>query len=322
MGSTFLRMRLSRLILLLLVTSLAISFAHAATDSADAAHIHVQLVVPGQSLQPGAANHAGLYFKLEPGWHIYWKNAGDSGEPPHLKWTLPDGITAGDLQFPAPRRLPLGPLMDFGYENEVLFPFSLNVASAAKRGPAILHAKADWLVCREVCIPGKAELELKREVAGPGMPVSFAEPDASLYQRWSNSLPQPLPSSDKAVIQPTPTGFRLGITTGQRETQAAFRTSSTIPPRRRPRRQPAASSSTSKRTQTSPRIPPSSTASSNSPAAAPTRSPRFPASSPRLRRPSSGPLSSASSAWHSLADSSSTSCPASFRCCSSRAWRW
>ena len=110
----------------------------------------------------GHAREAGLYFKIDPGWHIYWKNAGDAGEPPHLKWTLPEGITAGPLEFPAPRRLPLGPLMDFGYENEVLFPFTFNVADTAKPGSAILHAKVDWLVCQASCIPGKAELEVTR----------------------------------------------------------------------------------------------------------------------------------------------------------------
>lgn len=215
-------MRLIRLIFALLLPLAAGLLAHAANDSADVAHLHVQLVVPEQSLQPGAANHAGLYFKLEPGWHIYWKNAGDSGEPPHMKWTLPDGITAGQLQFPAPKRLPLGPLMDFGYENEVLFPFDLDVAGSAKRGPAILHAKADWLVCREVCIPGKAELELKRDVTAPGATVSTGEPDASLWQRWSNALPKPPANSAKIVFQPSPTGFRLAVTTGQRETEATF----------------------------------------------------------------------------------------------------
>ena len=196
--------------------------ALAASKSADVAHLHVQLVVPGQSLQRGAANHAGLYFKLESGWHIYWQNAGDSGEPPHVKWTLPDGITAGPLQFPAPRRLPLGPLMDFGYENEVLFPLDLNVSAAAKRGPATLQAKVDWLVCREVCIPGKAELEVKRDVAVAGVASSTGEPDAGLWQRWASRLPGEPPPNAKIVFQPTPTGFRLGVTTGRRETEAAF----------------------------------------------------------------------------------------------------
>jgi thiol:disulfide interchange protein len=213
-------MRLSRFIF---VFSLgACAMARAASNSADVSHLHVQLVVPGQSLRPNAANDAGLYFKIEPGWHIYWKNAGDSGEPPHIKWTLPEGITASALEFPAPKRLPLGPLMDFGYENEVLFPLTLNVADSVKRGPALLHAKVDWLVCREVCIPGKAELETTREVAAPGAASSTGEPDSGLFERWSNSLPKPLNASAKVIFQQTPTGFRIGVTTGQRETEAAF----------------------------------------------------------------------------------------------------
>ena len=75
----------------------------------------------------------GLLFDLEPGWHVYWTNAGDSGEPPAVKWTLPAGVTVGPLQFPAPKRLPLGPLMDFGYETQVLFPAELHVAGDTKR---------------------------------------------------------------------------------------------------------------------------------------------------------------------------------------------
>ena len=158
-------MRLTRLISALILLLAAGLPALAVSNSADVAHLRVQLVVPDSSLTRGQPPRAGLYFKLEQGWHVYWKNAGDSGEPPRIKWTLPEGITAGPLQFPAPRRLPLGPLMDFGYEDEVLFPFELKASSGAKTGPAVLHAKVDWLVCREVCIPGKAELEATRPVS-------------------------------------------------------------------------------------------------------------------------------------------------------------
>ena len=180
-------MRQLRTILALIPFLAAGTAARAATSAADVAHLHVQLVFPSATLNQGQSAKAGLYFKLEQGWHVYWKNAGDSGEPPRIKWTLPDGIAAGALQFPPPTRLPLGPLMDFGYENEVLFPFDLRVTPDAKPGPAVLHAKVDWLVCREVCIPGKAELEATREVAaksGGGTPV---EPDASLYAATEQS---------------------------------------------------------------------------------------------------------------------------------------
>ena len=122
--------------------------AQTAKSYADVAHLHVQFVLPQTTLYPGGPNTAGLYFKLESGWHVYWQNAGDSGEPPRINWTLPQGITAGPLQFPAPKRLPLGPLMDFGYEDEVLFPFSFDVPKSAAPGPAALDAKVSWLVCR------------------------------------------------------------------------------------------------------------------------------------------------------------------------------
>jgi thiol:disulfide interchange protein DsbD len=197
--------------------------AFAASNSADVAHLHVQLIFPDSDLYLGGQNQAGLYFKLEPGWHVYWQNPGDSGEPPHIHWTLPSGLSASPLQFPAPKRLPLGPLMDFGYENEVLFPFHFDVAKAAKPSSAVLHAKVDWLVCREVCIPGKADLEESVRIL-PGAPVAdlISSPDQELWKRLSNSRPQSLPSADKAVFQAAPTGFRLAVETGQRETQAAF----------------------------------------------------------------------------------------------------
>ena len=197
--------------------------AWAASSSADVAHLHVQLVLPQYQLYPGGRNDAGLYFKLEPGWHIYWKNAGDSGEPPSIQWTVPNGVTASPLQFPPPKRLPLGPLMDFGYENEALFPFSFDVTRAAKPGPAVLQAKVNWLVCREVCIPGKAELEMKVQLLASAQGATTTSyVDENLWKRWGNSLPKPLPSTENVAFQPTATGFRLGIETGQRETQGVF----------------------------------------------------------------------------------------------------
>src|SRR5579863_9388101 len=215
-------MRLKRLIFSIVFLLLAGKLTLAATNSADAAHLHVQLVVPASALTAGGPADAGLYFKLEPGWHVYWKNAGDSGEPPRMKWTLPDGISAGPLQFPVPKRLPLGPLMDFGYEDEVLFPFQLKVAANAKSGPAVLHAKVDWLVCREVCIPGKAELETTRPITDQTSQAATVEPDATLFARLGNRLPQPPPSAFKAGFEPTATGFRLTLLTGHKETQASF----------------------------------------------------------------------------------------------------
>jgi thiol:disulfide interchange protein/DsbC/DsbD-like thiol-disulfide interchange protein len=215
-------MRLFKSIAGLLLLPTAAIPAHAVSNSADAPHVHVQLVVPASTLTLGKAADAGLYFKIDQGWHVYWKNAGDAGEPPHIKWTLPDGITAGSLQFPAPKRLPLGPLMDFGYEDEVLFPFSMNVAAAAKPGPAVLYAKVDWLVCQASCIPGKAELEVTRPVTSTNSEAISVSPDRDIFERLSNRLPKTLPAEAKAIFQSTKDGFRLSVETGRKEIEAAF----------------------------------------------------------------------------------------------------
>jgi len=215
-------MRILRLIFVGLLGLAAGLPAGAVSNAADAPHVHVQLVVPDSALNRGQAAKAGLYFKIDEGWHVYWKNAGDAGEPPHMKWTLPEGISAGPLEFPAPKRLPLGPLMDFGYENEVLFPFAVNVGQTAATGPAVLHAKASWLVCQASCIPGKAELEVSRDVNEHSGKAALMAGDAALMARLSDRLPRSLPAGVKAEFQPSKEGFRLFLNTGKKETAAAF----------------------------------------------------------------------------------------------------
>ena len=216
-------MRLFRILFVVFIALVAGVTVNAGPNSADAPHLHVQLVAPEDEIYPGGNNQIGLYFKLEPGWHVYWKNAGDAGGPPRIRWTLPDGVTAGPLQFPAPKRLPLGPLMDFGYEDEVLYPMKLDVAPRVKNGKAVLDANVDWLVCREVCLPGKAELKLMLQLSSDKPPVvSGSSEDAALMQRLASTLPQPLPPSVKVAFQPTQDGFRLGIESGKRETAAQF----------------------------------------------------------------------------------------------------
>jgi len=216
-------MRLPRYVFALFFLLCAGLPARAASSSFDDEHVHVQLVFRNAQLFPGAGDHGGLYFKLEPGWHVYWKNPGDAGEPPHIHWTLPEGVTAEPLQFTAPTRLPLGPLMDYGYENEVLFPFRLVIAKSVKPGTAVLHAKVDWLVCRGSCIPGKADLEITQKILAT---APTGEPDdgpgVEIWKRLAVLLPDALPPNDRVTFQPTNEGFRLTIETGQRELLATF----------------------------------------------------------------------------------------------------
>ncbi len=120
-------------------------------------HVEVSLVSEAKGVRPGLQAWVALRFQIEPGWHLYWKNPGDSGLPAEVKWTLPDGWTAGPLEWPTPERISVGPLTNFGFENELWLLAALTPKASAS---STVQAKAQWLVCRETCIPGKAELSL------------------------------------------------------------------------------------------------------------------------------------------------------------------
>ena len=183
-----------------------------------AQHLTAELVSLSPSIAPGGTLQVGLVLTLEEHWHVYWINAGDSGEPPKITWTLPEGITAGPMLFPIPSRLPLGPLMDFGYEDEVAFPVQLTAATTLKPGPIHLDAKVSWLVCREVCIPGKAHLGLNLNVVTGSAP---AEPVGAIGEALT-LIPKPLPADAKLTITGGKTDFVLNLITGGRETNAEF----------------------------------------------------------------------------------------------------
>lgn len=184
-----------------------------------AQHLTAELVSLAPAIAPGGTLDVGLVITLEEKWHVYWINAGDSGEAPRITWTLPRGITAGKMQFPIPSRLPLGPLMDFGYEDEVAFPVKLTADKSLKSGPIHLDAKVDWLVCREVCIPGKAHLGLNLTVDPKA--TSPAQPVGALGEALG-LLPKPLGPDIKLTVTGGKNEFVLDLTTGERTTDAEF----------------------------------------------------------------------------------------------------
>jgi len=183
-----------------------------------AQHLTAELVSYGSTIAPGGTLQAGLVLTLEEHWHVYWINAGDSGEPPHIKWTLPAGLTAGPMLFPPPSRLPLGPLMDFGYEETAAFPVTFTAAPSMKPGPVHVDALVDWLVCAQVCIPGKAHLGLNLTVGPPAAPV---QPVGALGQALT-LIPKPLPSGDSVTVTGGAKNFVVTFKTGARETDAEF----------------------------------------------------------------------------------------------------
>ncbi len=212
--------------LVVLIAAIAPAYAQPAPQpTTKAAHVTVTLLVPPAQLAPGENFTAGLDFTMEPGWHVYWINAGDSGEPPAAKWNLPPGVTADAMQFPPPKRLPLGPLMDFGYEDDVVFPIPMHVAQDFRpaQPQATFAAHVTWLVCREVCIPGKADLALARTAWSK--PAASPDVDAAaqnLIARFQSQLPKPLPTTDTATFSSTPKTFVLEVHTGSKQSSGQF----------------------------------------------------------------------------------------------------
>ena len=113
----------------------------------------------------------GLQIRHTPGWHTYWKNAGDSGSPTQLAWTLPPGVTAGEIVWPLPQKFPLGQLANYGYDGTVLLAVPLHIAPDFRAPPPLgdslpIGLRADWLVCRQECLPQSADLALALPVNG------------------------------------------------------------------------------------------------------------------------------------------------------------
>lgn len=144
----------------------------------------------------------GLQLTHQPDWHTYWKNPGDSGLPITVRWTLPTGITAGDIAWPVPKKIPIGNLANYGFDGTVLLPVPLSISAAfrpeANNNEIDVKLKANWLVCRKECIPEEGEFVLKIPVKG-----SMAANGAAFNKAFA-AQPQPVPggtagTSDSSV---------------------------------------------------------------------------------------------------------------------------
>jgi thiol:disulfide interchange protein DsbD len=126
--------------------------------------VAARLVAEG-SVSPGGVATVALEEKIADGWHTYWQNPGDAGSPTQIEWQLPPGWKADAIQWPVPRRLPVGPLMDYGYEGR-LWLLTRLTAPADVKGPVEIKAHASWLVCKNICIPEELALSMTLNAGG------------------------------------------------------------------------------------------------------------------------------------------------------------
>lgn len=164
-------------------------------------HIEVELISEVESIQPGQPFWVALRIKTEDHWHTYWQNAGDTGLPTDIKWQLPEGFSAGPIQWPYPNKILVAGMVNYGYEDETLLLTQITPPASLKTGASVdLVAKASWLVCQESCIPGDADLKL-------ALPVADGTPKIAVQwtQAFTNTRAKfPIENSDwkfQAAIQ-------------------------------------------------------------------------------------------------------------------------
>lgn len=166
------------------------------------------LVADVNAVVPGKPFTAGVLLRMVPNWHTYWKFPGDAGIPTEIKWKLPEGWKAGEIQWPIPLKLiEPGDLQIYGYHDEVLLLQQITPPLSLKETAVQLTAEVSWLVCEKICIPGSANVNLELPVAGQN-----AGANEELFARFRRSLPQSWPDPAVARARWQRQGMELRLT--------------------------------------------------------------------------------------------------------------
>src|SRR5690554_3349020 len=151
---------------LIVLTLFVAAFELAASESeiVEQPHLEAQLLAEYSQVQAG--QHLDVAVKLVPdaGWHTYWINPGDSGLATVIEWQLPEGVSAGEIQWPIAEKFNIDHLSNYGFEGDTYLLTTLTISEQFAETSLPITAKVDWLVCEEYCIPGSATLTLELPV--------------------------------------------------------------------------------------------------------------------------------------------------------------
>ena len=168
--------------------------ARAATHQVVTPQVRAELLAHAPAgVAAGKTLQLGLLIEHQPHWHTYWKNPGDSGLPTTMQWQLPAGFVAGDIDWPTPRKLPIGPLMNFGYEGRLLLPVPVQVPAGFSSQTLEVRLDAQWLVCKEVCIPESGQFAIRIPASGA------TAAHGALFAQARDAVPQELPAAQAAL---------------------------------------------------------------------------------------------------------------------------
>ncbi len=176
------RNRLPKALVVLVFALLLFSAGQSNAEPVRVGHVQAELISSVETIKPGESFYLGLRLTMDEYWHVYWRNPGDAGVPPTIEWTLPDGFVAGDIQWPVPERIAVPPLSNYGYEGSLLLPVLITPPEAIESDRVGINAHAEWLVCKEKCIPGETDLEIDLDVGD----------ESSLDENWIDRFDETL----------------------------------------------------------------------------------------------------------------------------------
>jgi thiol:disulfide interchange protein DsbD len=167
-----------------------------AVAAAEPEPIAARLVAERDALVPGDTTLLGIAFEVSDGWHLFWDGRNDTGGPVSVRPALPDGFRAGDLLWPAPKRLVSpGRILDHVYDDDVLLILPVVAPRDAKPGDrATLSCALDWVACRDACVLGEAAVSLTLPIAPAESGGARASAAAPLFERARARLPRTLPA--------------------------------------------------------------------------------------------------------------------------------
>jgi len=172
------------------LTCLTAALVAVAATNAFAANTQARLVLAQETAKPGDTVLAGIHLHMNPGWHTYWKNSGQSGLPTEIDWQLPAGVTAEAVQWPVPKKVPEKELTTYVHEDDAVLLVPLKLSKDLPLGALQLKAKVDWLECKTECIKEQGMVERTITLGSE----SKASKDAPLLEKWRAKLPKPADS--------------------------------------------------------------------------------------------------------------------------------
>lgn len=185
-------------------------------------HVQVSLLAEKSAIRAGQTITVALRQLIDAGWHTYWRNPGDSGQATSINWRLPQGAAAGEIQWPLPEAISLAPLMNYGYSDEVLLLTDITVPKNFSGNSFDIEGAANWLVCKEICIPEEAPFKLSIPILPEGLSPR-ASPHASAIAAAREQVPSPQPWPATVEAQPDGLHLKVDISGIERLNASSFR---------------------------------------------------------------------------------------------------